>query len=109
MIPISACYTSGRGAPHVLGFGRCTISLAHFVRPSPTLVRVGDMHRNKFKTELSAEFPGIVGNKGTTEKARCGHCGTDFGIGHGERSDVKRHMETEGHRDAVVDAKQTGR
>ena len=31
----------------------------------------------------------------------------DFGIGHGERSDVKRHVETEGHRNAVVDAKQT--
>ena len=25
------------------------------------------------------------------------------------RSDVKRHVETEGHRNAVVDAKQTGR
>ena len=24
MIPISACYTSGRGAPHVVGLGRCT-------------------------------------------------------------------------------------
>ena len=24
MIPISACYTSGRGAPHFLGLGRCT-------------------------------------------------------------------------------------
>ena len=37
------------------------------------------------------------------------YCGTDFGIGHGGRSDVKRHVETEGHRNAVVDAKQTGR
>ena len=25
MIPISACYTSGRGARHFLGIGRCTI------------------------------------------------------------------------------------
>ena len=38
-----------------------------------------------------------------------GYCSTDFGIGHGGRSDVKRHVETEGHRNAVVDAKQTGR
>ena len=44
-----------------------------------------------------------------TEKARCVYCGTDFGIGHGGRSDVKRHVETEEHRNAVVDAKQTGR
>ena len=66
-------------------------------------------YRNKFKTEWSAEFPGIVSSKGNTEKARCVYCGTDFGIGHGGRSDVKRHVETEGHRNAVVDAKQTGR
>ena len=37
------------------------------------------------------------------------YCGTDFGIGHGGRSYVKRHVETEGHRNAVVDAKQTSR
>ena len=47
--------------------------------------------------------PGIVSNKGNTEKARCVYCGTDFGIGHGGRSDVKRHVEKEGHRNAVVD------
>ena len=28
MIPISACYTSGRGALHCLGFGRCTINVS---------------------------------------------------------------------------------
>ena len=66
-------------------------------------------YRNKLKTEWSAEFPGIVSSKGNTEKARCVYCGTDFGIGHGGRSDVKRHVETEGHRNAVVDTKQTGR
>ncbi len=55
-------------------------------------------YRNKFKTEWSAEFPGIVSSKGNTEKARCVYCGTDFGIGHGGRSDVKRHVDTEGHR-----------
>ena len=37
------------------------------------------------------------------------YCGTDFGIGHGGRSDVRRHVETEGQRNAVVEAKQTGR
>ena len=44
-------------------------------------------YRNKFKTEWSAEFPGIVSSKGNTEKARCvyRYCGTDFGIGHGGR------------------------
>ena len=26
MRPVPACYTSGRGAPHFFGFGRCTIS-----------------------------------------------------------------------------------
>ena len=66
-------------------------------------------YRNKFKTEWSAEFPGIVSSKGNTEKARCVYSGTDFVIGHGGRSDVKRHVETEGRRNAVVDAKQTGR
>ena len=66
-------------------------------------------YRNKLKTEWSAEFPGIVSSKGNTEKARCVYYGTDFGIGHGGRSDVKRHVETEGHRNAVVDTKQTGR
>ena len=31
MRPVPACYTSGRGAPHFLGFGRCTnvLSLEH--------------------------------------------------------------------------------
>ena len=42
-------------------------------------------YRNTFKTEWSAEFPGIVSSKGNTEKARCVYCGTDFGIGHGGR------------------------
>ena len=32
MIPISACYTSGRGAPHFFGLGRCTISFRVSVR-----------------------------------------------------------------------------
>ena len=32
-----------------------------------------------------------------------------FGIGHGGRSDVKRHVETEGQRNRVVEAKQTCR
>ena len=48
-------------------------------------------YRNKFKTEWSAEFPGIASSKGNTEKARYVYCGTDFGIGHGGRSYVKRH------------------
>ena len=34
MRPISACYTSGRGARHFLGIGRCTIS-ALFKMESP--------------------------------------------------------------------------
>ena len=29
MRPISACYTSGRGARHFLGIGRCTITLIY--------------------------------------------------------------------------------
>ena len=66
-------------------------------------------YRNKFKTEWSAEFPGIVSSKGNTEKARCVYCVTDFGIGHAGRSHVKRHVETEGQRNRVVEAKQTCR
>ena len=66
-------------------------------------------YRNKFKTEWSAGFPGIVSSKGNTEKVRCVYCVTYFGVGHGGRNHVKRHVETEGHRNAVVDAKQTGR
>ena len=66
-------------------------------------------YRNKLKPEWSAEFPGIVSSMGNTEKARCVYCVTDFGIGNCGRSHVKRHVETEGQRNAVVEAKQTGR
>ncbi|KAI0234163.1 hypothetical protein LSAT2_015649, partial [Lamellibrachia satsuma] len=45
----------------------------------------------------------------SAEKARCIYCNTEFGIGHGGRSDVKRHMEREAHTNAVAAAKKAGR
>ncbi|KAI0238969.1 hypothetical protein LSAT2_010280 [Lamellibrachia satsuma] len=62
-------------------------------------------YRNKFNSEWSAEFPGIVKCNMSAEKARCIYCNTEFGIGHGGRSDVKRHVEREAHSSAVADAK----
>ena len=72
----------------------------HLVKSSCSAFRLGDPIGMLMLFDIS---------KGNNEKARCVYCGTDFGIGHGGRSDVKRHVETEGHRNAVVDAKQTGR
>ena len=66
-------------------------------------------YRNKFNSEWSAEFPGIVKCNMSAEKARCIYCNTEFGIGHGGRSDVKCRVEREAHSNAVADAKKAGR
>ena len=80
-----------RGGDHASATPLESDKMATRAKKAKTKSRYG----NKFKTEWSAEFPGIVSSKGNTEKARCVYCGTDFGIGHGGRSDVKRQVARE--------------
>ena len=46
-----------------------------------------------FSSEWARTFPGIRASKQSAAKAYCVACNTHFGIGHGGRHDVKRHIE----------------
>ena len=50
-----------------------------------------------FMRSWEREFKGIFQSKEGPTKAFCTVCTVDFGIGHGGRSDVKRHVENKSH------------
>ena len=50
-----------------------------------------------FNNEWARTFPGIWASNQSAEKAYCVACNTHFGIGHGGRHDVKRHIGRAAH------------
>ena len=46
-----------------------------------------------FNSEWARTLPGIRASNQSAAKAYCVACNTHFGIGHGGRHDVKRHIE----------------
>ena len=50
-----------------------------------------------FNSEWARTFPGIRASNQSAAKAYCVACNTHFGIGHGGRHDVKRHIERAAH------------
>ena len=47
-----------------------------------------------FSSEWARTFPGIRASNQSEAKAYCVSCNTHFGIGHGGRHDLKRHIES---------------
>ena len=55
------------------------------------------IERQRFNSEWARTFPGIRACNQSAAKACCVACNTHFGIGHGGRHDVKRHIERVAH------------
>ena len=82
MIPISACYTSGRGAPHFLGLGRCTISLyqsmvrscvpagANMLRPAGvSALYIQFLHSSSMLQDPGERWPSGLGSRPATGRS----------------------------------------
>ncbi|GBN49672.1 hypothetical protein AVEN_230177-1 [Araneus ventricosus] len=62
----------------------------------------------KFTEDLQNEFPFLkkvctgTGNQDQDDRVKCSHCNSEFSVAHGDRSDIKDHLQSSKHKKSLA-------